>query len=82
MALDFAFSPEHEMWRAHVRDFAARELRPHSRSWDEQVDLPREAIRRMGDAGILGVIGPRQLGGQERDYLSLGIAIEEIAGAA
>ena len=81
MALDFSFSPEHEAWRAHVREFAARELRPHTRKWDEQGDLPREAIRRMGDAGILGVIGPRRLGGQERDYLSLGIAIEELAAA-
>lgn len=81
MALDFSFSPAHESWRAHVREFAARELRPHTRKWDEQGDLPREAIRRMGDAGILGVIGPRRLGGQERDYLSLGIAIEELAAA-
>ena len=81
MALDFTFSAEHEAWRAHVREFAARELRPHSRAWDERGDLPRAVMRRMGDAGILGVIGPRRLGGQERDYLSLGIAIEEIAAA-
>ncbi|MEP6609025.1 MAG: acyl-CoA dehydrogenase family protein [Burkholderiaceae bacterium] len=81
MALDFTFSPEHEAWRTHVRDFAEHELRPHSREWDEQGDLPHEAIRRMGDAGILGVIGQRRLGGQERDYLSLGIAIEEVAAA-
>lgn len=81
MALDFSFTPEHEAWRTHVREFAARELRPHSREWDEDGELPREAIRRMGDVGILGVIGQRRLGGQERDYLSLGIAIEELAAA-
>ena len=65
----------------HVREFAERELRPHTRGWDEAGDLPRDAIRRMGDAGILGVIGERRLGGQQRDYLSLGIAIEEVAAA-
>ncbi|HVE88990.1 MAG TPA: acyl-CoA dehydrogenase family protein [Burkholderiaceae bacterium] len=81
MALDFTFSPEHEAWRTHVREFAERELHPHSREWDEQGDLPYDALRRMGEAGILGVIGARRLGGQERDYLSLGIAIEEIAAA-
>ena len=81
MALDFSFSPEHDEWRAHVREFAARELRPHSRAWDESGKLPREAIQRMGDAGILGVIGPTQLGGQARDYVSLGITIEELAAA-
>ena len=81
MALDFSFSPEHEAWRAHVRDFARRELAPQSRRWDEEGRLPRDAIRKMGRAGILGVIGERELGGQGRDYVSLGIAIEELAAA-
>ncbi len=65
----------------HVRDFAQRELRPYSRKWDEAAKLPRDAIRRMGEAGILGVVGAKDLGGQARDYVSLGIAIEEIAAA-
>ena len=81
MALDFSFSAEHIAWRTHVREFAARELRPNSRRWDEEAKLPREAIRRMGEVGILGVIGARELGGQGRDYVSLGIAIEELAAA-
>ena len=81
MALDFSFSPEHETWRSHVRDFARRELQPHSRRWDEEGHLPRDAIRKMASAGILGVIGKPELGGQGRDYVSLGIAIEELAAA-
>ena len=81
MALDFSFSPEHEAWRAHVREFACRELAPQSRRWDEEGRLPRDAIRKMGHAGILGVIGDRELGGLGRDYVSLGIAIEELAAA-
>ena len=81
MALDFSFSPEQEAWRSHVRDFARHELRPHSRRWDEQGHLPRDAIRKMAGAGILGVIGKPELGGQGRDYVSLGIAIEELAAA-
>lgn len=81
MALDFSFSPEHTAWRMHVRDFARRELQPHSRRWDEEGHLPRDAIRKMASAGILGVIGKPELGGQGRDYVSLGIAIEELAAA-
>ena len=81
MAFDFTLSAEHEAWRTHVRDFAARELLPHTRAWDESGELPREAIRKMGQAGILGVVGSRALGGEGRDYLSLGIAIEEVAAA-
>ena len=79
MALDFSFSPEQNAWRAHVRDFAERVLKPHSRAWDEAQILPRDAIREMGAAGILGVIGAPELGGQGRDYVSLGITIEELA---
>ena len=81
MQPSFLFTAEHEAFRSEVREFAARELRPRSRGWDESGELPREAIRLMGQAGILGVIGPKALGGQERDYVSLGIAIEELAGA-
>ena len=81
MALDFTFSPEHEAWRAHVRDFAQRELAPQSRRWDEEARLPRDAIRMMARAGVLGVIGDKALGGQGRDYVSLGITIEELARA-
>ena len=79
MALDFSFTPEQRVWRTHVREFAERELKPHSRRWDEAATLPREAIRKMGAAGILGVIGAPALGGQGRDYVSLGITIEELA---
>ena len=41
MALDFSFSPEQNAWRAHVRAFAQRVLKPHSRAWDEAQTLPR-----------------------------------------
>lgn len=81
MALDFSFTAQQQAWRSQVREFAARELKPHSRRWDEEGRLPREAIRRMGRAGILGVIGRPELGGQGLDYVSLGIAIEELAAA-
>lgn len=79
MALDFSFSREQDDWREYVREFAERELKPHSQGWDSQATLPRDAIRAMGRAGILGVVGAKALGGLGRDYVSLGIAIEELA---
>ena len=81
MPLDFTFSTEQEAWRKHVREFAARELAPYTREWDESPHLPRQAIRKMAKAGIIGVVGKRELGGQGLDYVSLGIAIEELAAA-
>lgn len=73
------FTPAHQQFRIHVRDFAERELLPRSRAWDECGNLPRDALRLMADAGVLNILGPKALGGQALDYVSLGIAIEELA---
>jgi cyclohexanecarboxyl-CoA dehydrogenase len=79
MALDFSFSEEHEAFRARVRDFAQREIAPHVKEWDVVEQLPTNNIyRKMGDAGLLGITGRPELGGHGRDYISLGIAIEEL----
>ncbi len=72
---------QHDAFRAFVRDFAAKELAPNSKRWDAENRLPWDAIKKMGEAGLLGTIVPEELGGQARDYVSLGIAIEEIARA-
>lgn len=81
MSLDFAFSKADQEFRAYVRDFASGELAPRSSLWDREGALPWDAIRKMGEAGLLGLIGPRALGGQERSFVALGIAIEELARA-
>lgn len=79
MALDFTFSPEQEEFRAFVRKFAREAILPHAAAWDEKEEMPWPAIREMGKAGLLGLIAPRSLGGQEKDYITLGIAVEEVA---
>jgi cyclohexanecarboxyl-CoA dehydrogenase len=79
MLMDLAPSREHEEYREYVRDFTAREIAPQSRSWDQADELPWDAIEAMADAGLLGVIGDPALGGRGRDYVSLGITIEELA---
>lgn len=75
------FTPRHEQYRERVRAFARGELAPRSRKWDARGELPREALRLLGEAGLLAILQPAEIGGEARDYLSLGIAIEEIAAA-
>jgi alkylation response protein AidB-like acyl-CoA dehydrogenase len=79
MALDFSFTPEQEDFRMFVREFARREIAPRAAEWDEKEEMPWHAIHKMGEAGLLGIIAPKSMGGQERDYFHLGIAVEEIA---
>lgn len=81
MTTDFLFTSAHLDFRQKVREFAAREIYPQSRNWDKSKVLPREALHLMGSAGILNILGSRDQGGQELDYVSLGIAIEELARA-
>jgi cyclohexanecarboxyl-CoA dehydrogenase len=79
VALDFSFTPEQEEFRRHVRDFARREIQPYVKEWDEVEQFPTRGIyKKMGEAGLLGISAPRHLGGQERPYVDLGIAIEEL----
>ena len=65
MSLDFSFSDEHEAFRAHVREFAQREIAPYVREWDVVEQLPTHGIiRKMGAAGLIGITGPTALGGR------------------
>jgi cyclohexanecarboxyl-CoA dehydrogenase len=81
MAADPIFSDEHAAFRERVRAFAQQQLAPRSRGWDEREELPGEALELLADAGLLGILASKALGGEARDYVSLGIAIEEIAAA-
>lgn len=76
--MDFALSEEHRMARKMVRDFAVKEVAPIIREWDEKGEMAPEVLPRMGELGILGICVPVRYGGQGMDYISLGLACEEL----
>jgi cyclohexanecarboxyl-CoA dehydrogenase len=76
--MDLAFSPEQEELARTLRQFARKELAPRSAQWDKTGEFPWEAWRRMGELGLLGLRVPAAHGGQEADFLTFGIAMEEI----
>lgn len=65
--------------RDMVRDFAATEVRPHSREWDEQQMMPDELIRKMAGIGLLGPMIPTEYGGSGLGYLANAVIMEEMA---
>lgn len=75
---DFDLSEEHESFRKVVRDFADAELAPHVARWDEEHELPLEAVRGMADLDLFGLVFPEEWGGSGGDFTSLCVAIEEI----
>ncbi len=77
--MDFGLSPDQELLRTTLRDFAARELMPHYQSRDRDADLPAALVRRLGDLGVLAPMAAPEHGGAGLDFVSLGIAHEEIS---
>ena len=78
--MDLAFSPEQDELVRTLRQFARRELAPRSAHWDRTGEFPWEAWRRMGELGLLGPAHPRRpTGARSADFLTFGIAMEEIA---
>lgn len=77
--MDCALSDEHIALRRVVREFAESEIAPYSDEWDERHELPIDVVRHMGDLGLFGLVFPEEYGGGGGDFLSLCIAIEEIA---
>ncbi|CAG4926708.1 acyl-CoA dehydrogenase [Paraburkholderia gardini] len=71
---------EQEMIRDSMRAFAEERLAPHAGEWDRNHTFPLEALRELGALGALGMIVPEEWGGAGMDYMSLVLAIEEIAG--
>ncbi len=72
-------TPEHEMLRRTVRDFAEREIKPVARELDKREEFSIELTRKMGDIGLFGIFVPEEYGGHGMDYMSYVIAVEELA---
>jgi butyryl-CoA dehydrogenase len=77
--MDFELSEEHRAFRKVVREFAEREVAPYAAEWDRTHTFPTEIVREMGKLGLFGLIFPEEYGGAGADFLSLCVAIEELA---
>ena len=76
--MDFSLSQEHQMAQKMVRDFAQKEIGPVIKEHDRKQEPIPFALKRMGELGILGICFPARYGGQGMDYLTLGLACEEL----
>ena len=77
--MDFSLSMEQNILRESVRDFAEHEIRPVAGELDETESFSYDLTRTMGELGLFGVFVSEDYGGQELDYLSYIIAVEELA---
>ena len=70
---------EQEMIRDAMRVFAQERLAPFAAEWDKHHAFPAEALKELGELGAMGMVVPEEWGGAGMDYMSLVLALEEIA---
>jgi len=79
--MSYELTDEHKALQASVRDFADTVVAPAAYEYDTKRELPYEIIAQMGEMGLFGLPLPVEYGGRGKDYLSLCLAVEELARA-
>jgi alkylation response protein AidB-like acyl-CoA dehydrogenase len=77
--LDFDLTKGQEMIRREVRRFAEKEIAPLAFELDKNEKFSSDLTRKMGEIGLFGMFVGEAYDGQEMDYLSYIVAVEEIA---
>lgn len=70
---------EQQLIRSTARDFATSELAPTAAQRDQSAAFPTDAIKQMGELGMMGMLMPEQYGGVDADHVAFALALEEIA---
>ena len=76
--MNFDLSPEHELIRDTVRDFARDRVAPVAEELDREHRFPYELVAEMAELGLMGIPIPEEYGGGGGDTLSYAIAVEEL----
>jgi short-chain 2-methylacyl-CoA dehydrogenase len=76
--MNFDHSPEHELIRSTVRDFAEAKVAPVAAELDREHRFPYELVTEMAELGLMGMPIPEEYGGGGTDTLSYAIAVEEL----
>ncbi len=77
--IDFELNEEQRVLQKMVREFAAAEVAPHSKTWDDEERFPHELIPKLGALGLLGMSVPERYGGSEMPMQSIALVVEELA---
>ena len=77
--MQFQTTQAHEELRAKIRAFAEEEVKPIAFQLDQNNEFPGEAVRKLGQMGLMGIPYPVEYGGAGLDAISYAIAVEELS---
>ena len=73
------FEADHEIFRASVREFVERDVKPNVPKWEAQGRVDKEMFRQAGRAGLLGMAIPEEHGGGGvTDFRFNAVIVEEL----
>jgi short/branched chain acyl-CoA dehydrogenase len=76
--LNLDLTPEHELVRETVRDFAVERVAPVAEELDREARFPYELVAELAELGLMGMTIPEEYEGGGTDTVSYAIAIEEL----
>lgn len=76
--MDFSLTREQELIRESAYKFGQTEILPGLAERDRESKSDPTSLKKMGEAGFLGVCIPEALGGMGADYISMGLVCEEL----
>jgi short/branched chain acyl-CoA dehydrogenase len=77
--MDFELAPEQQEFAKIVRAFAEEVVAPRAEAMDRAEELDEAVLDQMAAMGLFGLPFPERYGGMGADYLTLCVAIEELA---
>jgi len=77
--MDFKLTPEQEMTRKSVREFAEKEIKPIAAEVDRTGEFPAKTVAKMGEMGLMGMQVPPEYEGAGAGAMNYAIAVEEIS---
>jgi glutaryl-CoA dehydrogenase (non-decarboxylating) len=76
--LNLELTEEQQLLEASVREWAGREVGPRIKELDRAHTFDPKILPQMAELGLLGISVPQEHGGAGMDYISLGLACEEL----
>ncbi len=77
--MNFDFTETQLMIKDMAKKFAEDVLAPTAAERDEKEEFPHEAVKQMGELGLMGMMVPEQYNGAGLDTISYVLAMEEIS---
>jgi short-chain 2-methylacyl-CoA dehydrogenase len=76
--MDFDLSPDHELIRRTVREFAEGEVAPVAEELDRTKSFPYEIVKQLAKLNLMGIPFPEEYGGGGGDTLAYALTVEEL----